>query len=181
MDLRNVLIQTENLILKPIEQKYSEDIFQEFTDEISLYMFPKPKGNIDEIRQSIEVSIEKNHNGSNLQLVAISKKSSEFIGCVDLHSIQKKDPELGLWIKKEAHGNSYGLEAITLLIDWTNKNVEFEYLRYPVDKRNYASRRIAEINKGQIKKEYKDINQRGFELDTVEYWIYKSQSHKAND
>ncbi len=173
MELKNVLIHTENLILKPIEQKYSEIIFQDFTDEIALYMLPKSADSIDEIELFIKNSIEGILNGSNLQLVAISKYTSEFIGCVGLHNIHTKDPELGLWIKKEAHGNSYGLEAITSLIDWAKKNIEFEYLKYPVDKRNYASRRIPEKNEGKIKREFKDINEKGFELENVEYWIYK--------
>lgn len=171
MELKHIIIETENLILQPIELKYSEIIFKEFTEDISLYMLPKPSDNIKGVEQFIESSIEGLLDGSNLQLVAISRETGEFIGCVGLHYLGSKDPELGLWIKKGAHGNAYGLEAITSLIGWARENIDFEYLRYPVDRRNHASRRIPERNGGEIKKEYKEINQMGFELDTVEYYI----------
>jgi RimJ/RimL family protein N-acetyltransferase len=115
-------------------------------------------------------SLEK---GNDLQMVILKKQLNEFIGCAGVHQIGAKDPELGIWIKKSAHGNKYGLETITALIAWARKNIDFNYLRYPVDKRNRASRRIPEQNGGIIKREFKGINQKGFELDEVEYWIYK--------
>jgi ribosomal-protein-alanine N-acetyltransferase len=173
LNLSKVQIETNNLILKSIEEEYAQSIFDEFTDEITLYMFPKPAENIDGVKQFIVSSKKGLQDGSNLQLVILEKPALEFIGCAGLLNIGEKDPELGLWIKKSAQGNSYGLEAITEIIKWARGNMEFEYLRYPVDKRNFASRRIPERNGGIIKREYKKINQKGYELDEVEYWIYK--------
>lgn len=173
MNLLNVEIETTNLILKPINEKYAQVIFEEFTDEITLYMYPKPSESIDGIMEFILSSINDLENGTSLQLVALKKANLEFVGCIGLHNIDKDTPELGLWIKKSAQGNAYGLEAISALIAWAKSKINYEYLRYPVDKRNSASRRIPERNGGVIKKEYKTINQRGFELDEVEYWIYR--------
>jgi RimJ/RimL family protein N-acetyltransferase len=82
------------------------------------------------------------------------------------------DPELGIWTKKSSHNNGYGIEAMNGLIEWVNKNIKFDYLKYPVDKRNKASRRIPERNNGKIVKEYKNKGLGGKELDEVEYWIY---------
>jgi len=173
MNLQKTKIETSNLFLIPINESYIQDIFNEFTNEITLFMFPKAAENIEETKQFVSSSINGLNQGNNLQLVALKKTNMEFVGCIGLHYFDKKDPELGLWIKKSAHGNGYGLEAITGLILWAKENIEFEYLRYPVDKRNYASRRIPEGNGGIIKKEFKTINQSGFELDEIEYWIYK--------
>ena len=173
MELKNVKIETENLLLLPIEKKYKQIIYQEFTDEISLYMIPKPMDDIKGIEIFIQESLKGIENGTNLQLIAIDKRTLEFIGCVGLHNLNQDDPELGLWIKKEAHGNSYGLESITSLIKWAKENINFEYLIYPVDERNYASRRIPEKNNGIIERQYKEMNQKGFELKTIEYRIYK--------
>jgi [ribosomal protein S5]-alanine N-acetyltransferase len=108
-----------------------------------------------------------------LVLAILEEEKSEFLGLAGLHNIKSKTPEIGIWIKKSAHGNKYGLEAITAFIHWAKTNIDYTHLRYPVDKRNIASRRIPEMNGGIIMKEYKKINQRGFELDEVEYWIYK--------
>ena len=173
MKLVNTIIETEHLILKPIDYSYANDIFSHFTHEIALYMYPEPSENIEGVNTFIEMSISSLEQGNNLQLVCIKKVSKEFIGCAGMHEIGTIAPELGIWIKKAAHGHGYGLEAISALIKWSRENIDFEYLRYPVDKRNYASRRIPEWNGGIIKREFKSINQRGFELDQVEYWIYK--------
>ena len=173
MKLKNIKIESEHLLLIPIKQKYKEIIHQEFTDEISLFMIPKPEDDISGIEMFIENSINGIDKGTNLQLVALDKNTLEFIGCVGLSHLHQNNPELGLWIKKKAHGNSYGLESISSLINWARDNINFEYLIYPVDERNYASRRIPEKHNGKIYRQYKELNQKGFELNTIEYRIYK--------
>lgn len=176
MNLLETKIETKRLLLVPINPSYAEDIFANFTAVITLYMYPKPAKQIDETLEFINTSLKGLENGTNLQLVILRKDSKEFIGCAGLHHVGQIDPELGIWTKKASHGNGYGLEAITAIIDWAWSNIRFEYLRYPVDKRNYPSRRIAELNGGVAKKEYRHINQSGFELDEVEYWILKKES-----
>lgn len=173
MDLSVVELKTKNLILIPITRKYSQIILKEFTQEITKYMLPAASNDINVIYSFIDESINEMKKGNNLQLVVIDNKNEEFIGCVGLHNINNDDPELGIWLKKDSHGKGYGYESITELINWAKSNIEYKYLRYPVDKRNIASRRIPEKNDGVIKKEYKTINQSGFELDQYEYWIYK--------
>ena len=172
MNLMNALIETERLILKPISYEYTENIFMKFTQEITKYMYPKPAENIEETRAFIEQSLKGLENGNNLQMVILNKIKNEFIGCIGLHNIEKIDPELGIWIKKSSYNNGYGLEAINGLIIWTNENVKFEYLKYPVDKNNTSSKKIPERNNGKIMKEYKNIGMKGNELEILEYWIY---------
>ncbi|MEH2435865.1 MAG: GNAT family N-acetyltransferase [Nostoc sp.] len=82
-------------------------------------------------------------------------------------------PELGIWLKKSAHGHGFGREAIHVLKDWVDKNLEYNYLSYPVDKRNIPSRKIAESLRGKIFREFQQINKSGYLLDEVEYRIYK--------
>ena len=82
------------------------------------------------------------------------------------------EPGLWVWIKKSSHNNGFGLEAVNGLIEWANKNMKFDHLVYPVDKRNIASRRIPEKNNGKIVKEEKSRGEAGNELDEYEYWIY---------
>jgi ribosomal-protein-alanine N-acetyltransferase len=173
VELNKVEIKTDNLILTPITEKHAQSIFEEFTDDITRYMYPKPSESIDGVKNFISSSLQGLEDGTNLQLVILKKATLEFLGCAGLHNVGRRDPELGLWIKKSAHGNSFGLEAITGIIKWARANIVFEYLKYPVDKRNIASRRIPERNDGIIRNEYKQLNEKGFELDEVEYWIYK--------
>ena len=56
---------------------------------------------IEETYEFIRSSIEGLKNGSNLQLIILKKPSNEFIGCAGLHRINTKNPELGIWTKKE--------------------------------------------------------------------------------
>jgi RimJ/RimL family protein N-acetyltransferase len=172
MNLLDVIIETKRLVLKPISYEYTDEIFREFTYEITKYMNPKPAKNIEETKNFIKKSLEELTEGTNLQLVIIKKDNNEFIGCIGLHNIKTIDPELGIWTKKSSHNNGYGLESMSGLIEWTHKNIKFNYLKYPVDKRNKASRRLPEKNKGIIMKEYKNIGVGGNELDEYEYWIY---------
>jgi hypothetical protein len=48
MNLMDIMIDTERLLLKPITLIYAEDIFKEFTWEITKYMYPKPAEKIEE-------------------------------------------------------------------------------------------------------------------------------------
>lgn len=48
IDLLSVEIKSEGLRLVPISLEHDQDIFQEFTTEITTYMFPKPADDISE-------------------------------------------------------------------------------------------------------------------------------------
>jgi len=168
-----VKIKTDRLLLSPIDYSHTEEMFTQFDKETTRYMFPKPAEKIEETRAFIKTSLEELSNGTALQLMIIIEKTKEFIGCAGIHKINSLKPELGIWIKKYSYGNGYGIEAITGMIKWVKETIEFDYLVYPVDKKNLQSRRIPERNGGIIGREYKEINKAGFELDIVEYWIYK--------
>jgi len=171
MDLSDVVIITNRLILKAIEECFVKDIFDEFTLNITTFMYPQPSGNIEDTWEFVRSSMEGLKEGTNLQLVILDKVTSEFLGCCGLHNLNEREPELGIWLKKSAHRNGYGLEAITGIIEWTRLNMDFVHLKYPVDKNNYASRRIPEFFNGKLVKEYTHTNIMGKELDIVEYWI----------
>ncbi len=61
---------------------------------------------------------------------------------------------------------------MTGLKKWIDENIEYEYIKYPIDKKNFPSRRIVEALGGGIRDEYKKKNLSGNILDEVEYWIY---------
>jgi len=166
-------IETERLLLIPISRDYAQDIFHEFTPEITTFMFPKPADKIEETYKFIDESITKNNAGKQLQIVILDKRSKEFLGCGGLHDIDTKTPELGIWIKKSAHGQKYGREAISGLEEWAQKSLQFEYIKYPVYKRNIPSKKIPESLGGIVAREFKQKNLSGNELDEVEYRIPK--------
>ena len=77
--LTNIEIKTKRLLLKPISMENKEDIFKEFTDEVSVFMIPRPVKNISETESFIETSLRGLENGSDLQLVVLKNKSKEFL------------------------------------------------------------------------------------------------------
>lgn len=166
-------IESKRLLLVPISPAYREIIFQEFTPEVTEYTYAVPSADIAQTDQFIKQSIQQLKNGRELILVILLKETQEFIGCTGLHDINTNTPELGIWIKKSAHGNHYGREAISVLKAWAEQNLDYEYLRYPVDKRNIPSQKIPESLGGVIAAEYDKINLGGKKLHTVEYRLYK--------
>lgn len=170
--LKNLLIESERLKLIPTSEGYANDIFREFTDEITQFMYPRTSETIDDTLDFITLSKQKMEKGEELQVVILNKITGEFLGHGGITRINTDTPELGIWIKKSAHGNKYGREAVILLKDWAEKNLKYKYLMYPVDKRNISSRKIAESLGGVIEAEYKKNNMAGNILDEVEYRIY---------
>jgi len=172
MDTSNITIETKNLCLKGITFEYKGDIFREFSPEITTHMFPKPADKIEETEEFIETSIKENKEGSNFQIVILDKKSKNFLGCGGVHNIDRKTPELGIWIKKSAHGHGYGKEAIIALKEWADENLNYDYLLYPVVDENLPSRRIPEFFGAKIAREYDEKNMSGKKQHILEYRIY---------
>lgn len=167
------ILTTERLRLVPLDETYVESIFSEFTQEITTYMMPKAPHDISETEEYIASQRPKLEHGEELPVVILDKVTGEFLGCGGIHHLSTRTPELGIWIKKSAHGNHYGREAVAGLRAWAEKNLDYDYLLYPVDERNIPSRKIAEALGGVVSKKYKKINQAGKQLHTIEYRIWK--------
>lgn len=173
-DLSNVVIITNRLKLVPLSEEYAPEIFRELTEEISKYMFPVSPKKIEETLEYIHSIIPKTVKGEELAVVILNKETGEYVGGGGAHRLKTNTPELGIWIKKSAHGNKYGREAVKALKEWIDENIPYTHIVYPVDKRNIASRKIAESLGGVVRREYKTKKQDETVLDEVEYWIEKN-------
>ena len=163
---------TKRLILKPLTYEYAHDIFTHFNYEITRYMYPKPADDINDTLAFIKSSIDKCNAGEEIVFAAILKETNEFIGCMGIHHLNTKTPELGIWIKKSSHGNHYGLEGISEIIAYARSHLAYDYLIYPVDRRNLASRNIPETHGGIVKKAYDVFGMAHNDLKIIEYFIY---------
>lgn len=170
-NLSNEIIQTERLVLTPVSVEYVDQMFQELTDEITQYMAIYPPKSIDDEVKFVNDSLEKMKKGADLYLVILDKTTKEYLGGVGLHKIDTRTPELGIWVKKRAHGKKIGREAIAGLKKWADKNLDFDYLIYPVDKDNIPSRKIAESLDGQVQSEGTRTFPSGKVLNEVTYHI----------
>jgi RimJ/RimL family protein N-acetyltransferase len=134
-------------------------------------MYPKPADTIDDTLAFLRQARAELESGDVLHAAILTKATGEFLGHGGVHNLKSQTPELGIWTKLSAHGNGYGREAITALAYWTLANLDFDYLIYPVDRRNLPSRRIPELLGGTIEAEYDKVNASGAVLDILEYRI----------
>ncbi len=176
MELLRFEISTHRLLLKPISIAYKADIFREFTQEVTTYLYSEPSKKIQDTEIFINQSLLKMEKGEELVIVILNKDSQEFLGCSGIHKINSKYPRYGIWLKKSAYKQGYATETISTLNLWAAENLDYEYLRYGSDKANTASRRVAEKMGGKICREYDVINMSGKVLNLVEYKISKKQN-----
>lgn len=169
---QNERLESERLLMVPISDKYTEDVFNEFSDDITTFMYPKQANDISETEEFVRKKEEELKQGITLQLVVLEKRGQEFLGCAGLHHTDTKTPELGIWIKKSAHGHGFGKEAMTAVKQWADQNLQYDYILYPVDEKNMASRSIPESMGGQIEREYDETGLAGNKLHLLEYRIY---------
>jgi ribosomal-protein-alanine N-acetyltransferase len=179
--LLDLVIESERLRLVAASEEFAEAIFREFTAEITEYMGPKPPDSLEETLAFIRDSRQKTGAGSQFDAAILLNETGEFLGSGGMHDVDSATPELGIWLKKRAHGNAYGLEAVTAVVGWAFENLDITYLKYPVDRRNGPSRRIPEALGGKVEAEYPWLNDSGRELDLLEYRIYPPQQHRRSD
>ncbi len=171
-DYTSLVLESERIRLVPTTLADAEVIFQEFTEEVTRYMYPKPTGNIQNTIDFITDSRVKMEQGINLQITIFDAKTGEFLGGGGLHRLDTMTPEFGIWIKLSAHGHGYGREAMWLIKKWAEDNLKYDYLLYPVVDVNFPSRKIAESLGGVYVREYDDVDVRWGPMHLVEYHIY---------
>jgi len=175
MNLLDVEIITQRLKEVPISMKYKEEIFKEFTKTVTKYMYPKAPDNIEDTEGFINHSLKWLKEGTNLQLIILHKETEEFIWCVWLHNLGANKKEFGVRIKEAAYWNGYGKEAILGIKERADKNLDYEFLLYPVDRANISSRKIAEAMGWMIEREYEEKNASWDILNLTEYRIYPTK------
>lgn len=153
MDIATITIETERLLLVPTTHEYTEEIFKEFYDEVTRYMFPNTPKEISETEARIDDVIKRRASGEELQMTILDKVSKEFLGNVGLHDIKENVPELWIRVKMSAHSKKIWKEAVAALEARAQQHLNFDYIRYPVDKDNIWSKKIAESLGGIVEKD----------------------------
>lgn len=150
-DFLAVRIEGERIILAPVSYEHDQDIFTEFTEDITRYMIPEPLADMAHAYEFVDTCRKNMKAGLELVLAITNVNSGEFLGICAIHGTD--DPqvaELGVWIKKSVHGKNFGREAVRYLAEWGRKNLLLSYFIYPVDRDNIPSRKIAESLGGVV-------------------------------
>ena len=164
-------LESERLNLIPLDEGNIPEVFESFTEDVTTYMFPSAPKHISETEAFVNTTLSKMEKGKEIVFAIRLKENDEFIGLGGIHNIPSGSPEIGIWTKKASHGNGYGFEAVSRLISHIRQALPYDHIIYPVDKRNYPSRRIPIMHGGQLVKEYEVVNLSGNTLEIVEYWI----------
>ena len=170
-DFTKLILISERVKLIPISMEYAHDMCRHFTSEVARYMWPSAPKMQEEVNQYIKSQLHKMKLGEEVAMLIISKDASEFLGHACIHQAHSQTPELGIWLKNEACGQNYGYETLNLLKEWANQNLKYKHLKYPVEKNNLPSRKLAVRLGGHVGDEYVKISESGNKLDEVEYWI----------
>lgn len=168
----DIEIPTERLLLKSISFDYLQEIFENCNSDIIDYLSFDAPTKINQTAEFIAHCLTCNQKGVELQLVILDKETKEFLGCCGLHNLDTKFPDFGIWLKKGVHRKAFGKETIISLKNWAEQNLDLEYLRYRVEKRNIPSRKIAESLGGKFVEESFLKTPKGRELEFLEYHIY---------
>lgn len=172
LSLDDVVVQTDRLILRPITLEYADQVFKEFTPEVTRYMVPRSPSEIHEVYTFINETMRLRKENLELVTVILDSRTGEFLGCCGLHSRKDpKEPEFGIWLKIGSHGHGYGREAIHGLFNWAVSTLAVNAFLYPVDKANKASRKIPESLGGVVVAEMTAATMSGGTLDEVLYRI----------
>lgn len=144
LNLKNFEYQTDRLLLIPFSLDYAQPMFDELDEDITRYtFFDKPEtiqwtiDYINYILWGIEIWCE-------LWVAILDKHTREWLGSSGIHNVQSKSPELWIRIKKSAQWKWIAKETLLWLINWSKENLKYDYLFYPVDKDNVASRKLVE-------------------------------------
>lgn len=170
-DLTTLTLTSDRLQLCPISDAYTDRIYREFTPDIATYMYPRPASERAETEAFVRAAQQENRDGISLNMVITLRETREFLGCVGLHELSSDRPVFGIWVKQSAQMHGYGREAIHLLKRWADAHLNYDYLIYPVDSRNIASRKLPESFGAAIISQYEATGGLGQELTLIKYRI----------
>lgn len=173
LDLNTVRIESARLLIRAVNPSDTSDIFREFTPAVTLFMLSRPFANRPDAEAFVYRSLQRLRDQTALTTVIFDKATGEFLGCIGLHELDTPTPEFGIWLKESAWGSGYGREAVSTLKQWADSQLNFDYLLYPADIRNLASRKIAESLGGQIARHHSVTSGSGQELILAEYRIVR--------
>lgn len=142
-----MIIQTNRLLIRPVELSDANDIFEYRSDAIT----NKYQGWVPNSINEVHTFIEKNAKAFNLdnswfQLVLLNKENNQLIGDVGIHFLepQSNQVELGCTIDKSHHGNGFAKESLKNIISILFKDYDKRRIIGSVDPNNIASIKLLE-------------------------------------
>jgi RimJ/RimL family protein N-acetyltransferase len=143
-----ILLETNRLILRPIEKNDAEAVFSYRSDAwVNRYQGWIPSS-ISDVYYFInyKVSHEMNLPGTWVQFVLVKNDNHEIIGDIGVHflSADTFQVEMGCTLNKLYHGKGYALEALKGIIGYLFYELNKRRIIASIDPRNLSSIRLYE-------------------------------------
>jgi ribosomal-protein-alanine N-acetyltransferase len=168
-DLTTIKIN-KNIELVPMDSKYVQDIFDNFTLQVIKYLPRlKPSTDIKNTEDFVLDTMTRMSNKTDFNWIVLQNK--HFIGCVGMRGVKTKNGDFGYWLKTSEQGKGLGKVIAKSVFDWCFENLDLNTVKYPVDKRNLPSIKIIESLGGKVVKQYLAGEENS--LDILEYHVSK--------
>ena len=159
-----IVIQSPRLRLSQFQMRDAPEVFGCITPAIAKFM-PWEPPSWSEYVTRCEKRVQA-PEPNKFSFVIRRLDNGECLGMAGLERADSVSPEVGLWLKESAHGQGFGREVVTALVEWGRATLGKASFIYPVAVQNTASRRIAEKLHGEI-----IGNRRNPKYDSVVYRI----------
>ena len=143
-----VSFRSARLRFTPFALEDAVEVYACITPEVTRFMrWDPPSFEAFRARRIAEL---RDDGRSDRSFVIRRRDTSECLGVTAVEGMADPVPEIGLWLRADAHGRGFGSEAVAALIAWAATHLGRGAFDYPVAVENTASRRIAERLGGTV-------------------------------
>ncbi|QBY54300.1 MULTISPECIES: GNAT family N-acetyltransferase [Cupriavidus] len=143
-------IHSARLALIPFSGADADEVWPCITPTLARYMEWEPAPSLAAFRDVWQAWLPAMDDGSDFIFTIRRTSDGQFLGLAGLHHADTPAPEFGIWIREDAHGHGYGMEAVLAVKDWAMAALQPPRFIYPVAEENWASRRIPEAMGGVV-------------------------------
>lgn len=146
-DFSEVLLSTERLTLRPLQERDASDLFSIFSNErVMRFWSSKPWDSLEVSKQFIERDKVAMAAGNHLRLAIVAKSSESVLGTCTLfdHISQCRRAEVGFGLTPDAWGQGYVFEAVSELLSFGFSAMALNRVEADIDPRNGASAKSLE-------------------------------------
>ncbi len=142
--MKGEILESERLILKPLEIKDAEKIIKLATKKVSKYFgaIPYPY-KLEDAKKWIKSSSKIE---SSIDFAIKLKNSDEFIGYIEINGINPKSKvsSISYWIGEKFWRKGYMTEAIKLILNYSFKKKKLNRIYAQINGDNIASQKLLE-------------------------------------
>lgn len=135
-------IGSKRLTMRPFRRPDADEAFPCMTPSLTRFLEWEPPASRRAFAALWRKWLISNAQGQDWIFTIRNADDGRFLGLTGLYAADTPTPELGLWIREDAQGNGYGIEATTSLHAWASKRLQPQHFICTVASENRASRTI---------------------------------------